>query len=109
MGETTLLNGTTPFLNIKERSGEKVNLEDGAVSCDGNVIGTYLHGIFDNDEFRLGLINYLRKNKGILPLSRDELITAKREKDKQYDKLADLIRKHVNMDLIYSLIEELKN
>ena len=104
MGETKLLNGTTPFLKIKERSGEKVNLEDGAVSCDGNVIGTYLHGIFDNDEFRLGLINYLRRIKGISPLLHDEIIITKREKDKQYDKLADLIRNHINMEYVFKLI-----
>lgn len=104
MGETTLLNETTPFLKIKERSGEKVNLEDGAVSCDGNVIGTYLHGIFDNDEFRLGLINYLRRIKGISPLLHDEIIITKREKDKQYDKLADLIRNHINMEYVFKLI-----
>ncbi|ODS34660.1 MAG: cobyric acid synthase CobQ [Candidatus Scalindua rubra] len=109
MGETELLNGTLPFLKIIERSGKKVNLDDGAISKDGNVIGTYLHGIFDNDEFRLGLINHLRGIKGLIPLLPDELLKAKREKEKQYDRLADLIRKHVKMDLIYDLIGELKN
>jgi adenosylcobyric acid synthase len=104
MGETKLLNGLSPFLRIIERSGKGISMVDGAVSNNGNVIGTYVHGILDNDEFRLGLINYLRKNKGISPLLRDELITAKREKEEQYDKLADLVRKHIKMDMIYKLI-----
>ncbi len=109
MGETKLLNGLSPFLRIIERSGKDISMVDGAVSNNGNVIGTYVHGILDNDEFRLGLINYLRKNKGISPLLRDELITAKREKEEQYDRLADLIRKHIKMDMIYGVIEGLKN
>jgi len=104
MGETKLLNGLSPFLRIIERSGKDISMVDGAVSNNGNVIGTYVHGILDNDEFRLELINYLRKNKGISPLLRDELITAKKEKEEQYDRLADLVRKHIKMDVIYKLI-----
>ena len=104
MGETKLLNGILPFLRITERSGKGVSMVDGAVSNNGNVIGTYVHGILDNDEFRLGLINYLRENKGILPLLRDELIIAKREKEEQYNRLADLVRKHIKMDMIYKYI-----
>jgi adenosylcobyric acid synthase len=109
MGETKLLNGISPFLRIIERSGKGVSMADGAVSNNGNVIGTYVHGILDNDEFRLGLINYLRENKGISPLLRDELIKAKREKEEQYNRLADLVRKHIKMDMIYNVIGELKN
>ena len=104
MGETKLLNGISPFLRIIERSGKGVSMVDGAVSNNGNVIGTYVHGILDNDEFRLGLINYLRENKGISPLLRDELIIAKREKEEQYNRLADLVRKHIKMDMIYKYI-----
>jgi len=102
MGETVLLNGTAPFLKITERSDKEVSMEDGAVSRDGNVIGSYLHGIFDNDEFRLGLINRLRKNRGLTPMLVEELSTV--DKEEQYDKLADWFREHINMDLIYEKI-----
>jgi len=104
MGETMLSTGVLPFLKIVERSGNQVSLADGAISNDGNVMGTYLHGIFDNDEFRLGIINYLRRAKGLSPLLHDELLIAKREKEKHFDKLADLIRKHVNMEYVFNLI-----
>ena len=106
MGETVLLNGTAPFLKITERSSEEVSMGDGAVSNDGNVIGTYLHGIFDNDELRLELINHLRKNKDLSPMLAEELSTV--DKEKQYDKLAALFRKHINMELIYKQIDGLK-
>jgi adenosylcobyric acid synthase len=107
MGETELLNGTLPFLKIRERANKEVCVDDGAISNDGNVIGTYVHGIFDNDEFRLELINCLRRKKGLSPIQPDDLSTV--DKERQYDKLADLFRKHIKMDLIYGMIEGLKN
>ena len=107
MGETELLNGTLPFLKIIERSDKEVCVDDGAVSDDKNVIGTYIHGIFDNDEFRLELINCLRRKKGLSPIQPEDL--SRLDKERQYDKLADLFRKHIKMDLIYGMIEEFKN
>ncbi len=104
MGETELLNGTSPFLKIIERSNKEVCMEDGAISNDGNVIGSYLHGIFDNDEFRLELINRLRNNRGLSPMLPEELSIV--DKEAQYDKLAALFREHINMDLIFGMIKD---
>ncbi len=104
MGKTELLNGTAPFLKIVERSDKEVCMDDGAISDDGNVIGSYLHGIFDNDEFRLGLINRLRKSKGLSSMLPEELSSV--DKEKQYDKLADWFREHINMDLIFEQIKK---
>ena len=106
MGETVLLNEAAPFLKIIERSDKEVCMEDGAVSSDGNVIGSYLHGIFDNDEFRLGLINCLRENKGLTPVSAEELSSV--DKEREYDKLADWFREHIDMELIYKQVGDLK-
>ncbi|MBT3355379.1 MAG: cobyric acid synthase [Candidatus Scalindua sp.] len=106
MGETELLNGTAPFLKILERSDKEVSMDDGAVSSDGNVIGSYLHGIFDNDEFRLELINRLRESKGLPPMLAEELNTV--DKEAEYDKLADWFREHIDIDLIYEKIDHLK-
>ena len=107
MGETELLNGTLPFLKIIERSYKEVCVDDGAISNDGNVIGTYVHGIFDNDEFRLELINCLRRKKCLSPIQPEDL--SKVDKERQYDKLADLFRKNIKMDLIFEQIGDLKD
>ncbi len=107
MGETELLNGTLPFLKIIERSDKEVCADDGAISNDGNVIGTYVHGIFDNDGFRLELINCLRRKKCLTPIRPEDL--SKVDKERQYDKLADLFRKNIKMDLIFEQIGDLKD
>ncbi|HTY20599.1 MAG TPA: cobyric acid synthase, partial [Geobacteraceae bacterium] len=60
MGETQLGAGARPFCEIVRRSGREVKIGDGAVSPDGRVFGTYLHGIFDNDGFRTAFLNRLR-------------------------------------------------
>ena len=65
MGETVIGTGADRFAVITERSGREAGAGDGAVSPDGRVFGTYLHGIFDNDGFRTAFLNRIRKGKGL--------------------------------------------
>ncbi|MDM7933783.1 MAG: cobyric acid synthase [Methanothrix sp.] len=39
--------------------------DDGAVAGGGLVIGTYLHGIFENDNFRNAFLDYLRSKRSL--------------------------------------------
>ena len=106
MGETAYNghNSVRPFARITERAGEMVDILDGCVSSDGNVMGTYIHGIFDNDEFRSGLINYLRLKKGFK--SSDEChVNSKSIKEHKYNELADIVRRNINMNLVYSIMQ----
>ncbi len=106
MGETTH-NGSKsarPFARITERAGKMVDLPDGCVSADGNVVGTYIHGIFDNDEFRSKLIEYLRLKKGLRP-SNGCYAGFKAIKERKYDELANVVRENINMNLVYSMVQ----
>jgi adenosylcobyric acid synthase len=69
MGKTRLEAGVYPAFIITESSGRKAHSPDGAVSRDGLVFGTYIHGIFDSSEFRRCVLNNLRARKGLRPLA----------------------------------------
>lgn len=73
--------------------------------CRGNVYGSYVHGIFDSEEVLKTIIKALYNRKGLIykeALSFD----IKTHKEREYDKLAGVIRKSLDMKYIYKIIEE---
>lgn len=91
---------TTPVQHVKESPLN--SLEDG--SSDGYFInnkcfGTYIHGILDNET----VIDYL-----LSPYA-DKLTATTFDytsfKEEQYDKLAEHVRNHIDMDLVYKIMK----
>lgn len=86
------------------RQGENaVNIWDGALSEDGRIFGTYLHGVFDHDGFRRQFLNVLRLHKGLrpLPVQRNRHL----EKERAYDRLAETVRKSLDMERLAAIME----
>lgn len=103
MGTTDFAAGCIPYLVINNVLGEKETKTDGMGNETGNVFGTYIHGIFDSCDFTAGLINNLRKRKGLNMM--DNIIQPfAKYKDEQYDKLADILRKHIDIGKVYEII-----
>ncbi|MDT3428931.1 adenosylcobyric acid synthase [Paenibacillus forsythiae] len=75
--------------------------EDGILSVDGRVWGTYLHGIFENDAFRRKWLNLIRQEKGLAPLQTD--IHFRSRKTAAFDRLADHVRAYLDIDQIYRI------
>ncbi|HZV83231.1 MAG TPA: cobyric acid synthase CobQ, partial [Geobacteraceae bacterium] len=96
MGETILGPGVQPFARIVSRSGVEVEVQDGAVTRDGRVFGTYLHGIFQNAPFRASLLNRLRRGKGLPE-------RAAAEPDDPFDKLAAHLEGHLDMERLLAI------
>ena len=90
----TVVNGS-PFLQFD--SGEF----DGCVS--GKCAGTYLHGLFDSDEALDTLAEGLCRAKGIEPQAR--AMPRAEWRQSQYDLLADGVRKALDMQRIYKILE----
>ena len=65
--------------------------------------GTYLHGVFDDDEFRRHFIDELRTAKGLPPLGG---VTARYDIEPALDRLATIIREAVDMPAILRIIEK---
>ncbi|MBR4905620.1 MAG: cobyric acid synthase [Clostridia bacterium] len=72
---------------------------------NGNVYGSYVHGIFDGDAVAGTLVRALAERKGIDPDSLDA-VSGEAHKQQQYDLLAEAIRNHMDMQKIYRILEE---
>ena len=73
---------------------------EGAMSPDGRVIGTYLHGCFAQDEFRHKFLSQL--GKGITNYAYEKTM------EDTLDALAAHLEKHLDLDKILELAEPLK-
>ncbi len=99
MGKTVLGRGVRPFARIFRRGDLSVTVEDGAVSPDGRVFGTYLHGIFDNPRFREVYLNRIRLEKG-MPLRRGD---HKQPLHDPFELLAEQLEKHLDLPRLLAI------
>ncbi|MBC7798863.1 MAG: cobyric acid synthase [Pyrinomonadaceae bacterium] len=99
LGETIYETDCKPFAHVFRHTNQSQNIADGATSSDGKTIGTYLHGLFDADDFRHAFINAARKSVGIE--ASNELNFYRAGREARIDRLAAHVRRAVNLDLIY--------
>ena len=84
---------------VKEFTG---SVPDGAVSASGRVLGTYVHGFFDNDAFRHAFLAAARRAVDLSPA--ETWVNVGAEREARIDRLADHLRKSLDMNLIRSWI-----
>ena len=75
----------------------------------GNVYGTYVHGIFDDGGIAGEIAAALCRQKGLDAekiLGENKAFDPVAYKETQYNKLADEVRRSLDMDLIYRIIKE---
>ncbi len=73
--------------------------------CKENVYGTYIHGIFDEEGVVKAMLASLAERKGIT-LGNLTQMTRKEYKETQYNLLADTLRRHLDMEKIYQIMEK---
>ena len=101
MGQTQCAQPIRPLVQDNQRRrGNSTDRFDGAVSADGSVWGTYLHGVFDAPVFRRRILNDLRSRRGWEPLAPNSSEPAA----KGLDYLATLIREHVDLALLEQIL-----
>lgn len=105
MGVTRLGKQATPFAKMYLHNGEEKTWFDGAVTQDGLVMGSYLHGLFDQNAFTRSLLNQLRIRKGYAPLE-NMAFSYCQHKEKQFNILAASMREHLDIGRIYQLMRE---
>ncbi|MBI5188064.1 MAG: cobyric acid synthase [Nitrospirae bacterium] len=71
-------------------------------SAKGNVWGTYIHGIFDNDRFRRSLINSLRAKKGLNPT--EVIVDYSKLRDNGINRWAKILKGNIDLAFIERLV-----
>lgn len=91
LGDSVIVDeSVSPFLLLED------GRQDGAVTADGQVVGTYFHGIFHNREFTRLIVNRLREKKGLAPI--DGVVKSDAERrEEAYEMLAKHVETYVDM------------
>ena len=89
--------------NISEIKDTNGNIKNDGLSVD-NILGTYIHGIFDSSDVAKRIIDKLMQEKGIENQAEEKNINELR--NKEYDKLADMLMKNLNISKIYEIMEK---
>ena len=77
----------------------------GTGAADKDVYGSYIHGIFDSEGIAAAVVKALADKKGV-SLNGGDASGHRAFKEKEYDRLAAVLREHLDMDLIYSVLRE---
>ncbi|MFD1851594.1 cobyric acid synthase [Oceanobacillus bengalensis] len=91
LGKTVIIGEEAPFLKLEDGRNE------GYYSLDGKIIGTYVHHLFHNDEWRNTWLNEIRKWKH-QPIK--DVVYTRELKEDRYDRLAFQMKSHLNWEKI---------
>ncbi len=98
MGQTRCDEGA---FRVFETPQGPADYSDGTLDAEGNILGTYMHGLFHNSGFRQGLLSHLRRRSGLA----DRPAGLAADKEQQYDRLADLVRRSLDIPAVYRIVE----
>ncbi|MBM3335621.1 cobyric acid synthase, partial [Candidatus Sumerlaeota bacterium] len=73
----------------------------GVGAPDHRVWGTYLHGVFDADQFRRWFVDRLRERRGMTPVGK---VMTTYDLEPVFDHLAQVVRENVQMDQILKMM-----
>ncbi len=106
-GKIENLNGALQNLNGLPYKGYEIHMgvsgEHNAVINNGDIYGTYVHGIFDESNIAPTIIDCLCNKKGV-DIGEIQSFDFDVYKEEQYAKLAQLVRKSLDMDEIYGIL-----
>jgi len=105
MGVTEARGEGRAALEIIDRNGQPVQVADGWMSPDGRVRGTYLHGLFDTDGFRHAFLGELAREHRAA-MAEAPAWSFRTFQETQLDRLADLLRSHLDLAQIRELIKK---
>jgi adenosylcobyric acid synthase len=99
-GRVTRRDGTPGWIHLDDCYGRE---DDGALDAAARVLGTSLHGLFERDGFRATFLTEVgrRADKTFVP----DGVSFAAARDAQFERLADLLEWHLDLDALGALIE----
>jgi adenosylcobyric acid synthase len=94
MGNIERVSGIAAPFRILARNGVPADTLDGAINREGTVVGTMLHGIFDNDALRTAVVAALRRRRGLAACGGTQTLFSR---EAEYDRLAAAVVGGVDM------------
>jgi adenosylcobyric acid synthase len=88
----------SPF-ELISRNGSAVQVADGAIDATGTIVGTMLHGIFENEAFRARVLDRLRARRNLPAPSASSVAP----KQAEYDRLEAALRASVDCELLWRI------
>lgn len=82
---------------------ESSSASEGFISTNKRVFGTEMHGIFDNGAYTRSLLNHIRNIRRSVSYE-GPLCDYAAHKQAQYDQLAELARKHIDIQKLYEIM-----
>lgn len=109
MGVTTRAKTVPPCFQVlpdesQPFSGKNEYRDDGAMREDGVVWGTYIHGVFDQPEFRRQWLNRARARKKLSPLEVETSQAVSERLVHALDRWADHVGSSINLELILAAL-----
>jgi adenosylcobyric acid synthase len=95
VGVTHMHDGARGFARLTRGAGAS-DIVDGAQSVDGHIVGTYLHGLFDDDAWRHTFIAAARAVCGLAPAG--DLAFVARERDGRFERFASIVEQSCDVD-----------
>ncbi len=74
---------------------------EGITNKNFSLAGTYIHGIFDNDEFRALWLNNIRRSKNY---EARNIINTRSVRDNIFNEIAKLLNQNLDINFILELI-----
>jgi len=107
-GELPELDGIFHDLSGEKYSGYEIHMGESSdgekvIRQNNNVYGTYIHGFFDSEDIVKTIIKALAKNKDI-EINTEDILDFESFKEKEYERLAKIMRESLDMDEIYRII-----